>query len=114
MNKFALVLVASAGVFAANNAFAADVFVQEGQYLPAEAATPVPMVCDDYGRCYRTRSSRRVVIQRDYDSYDYAPRENFIGRRGYYDYDQPAGVGVGIHVPGVGVGIDLGGDRDRW
>ena len=112
MNKFALVLVASAGVFATNNAFAADVFVQEGQYLPAEAATPVQMVCDDYGRCYRTRSSRRVVIQRDYDSYDYAPREGYIERRGYYDYGP--GAGVGIPVPGVGVGIDLGGDRDRW
>jgi hypothetical protein len=111
MNKFSLVLVASAGVFATNNAFAADVFVQEGQYLPAEVAPPLRMVCDDYGRCYRS-SSRRVVIQRDYDSYDYAPRESYIERRGYYDYGPSAGVG--IHVPGVGVGIDLGGDRDRW
>ena len=111
MNKFSLVLVASASVFATNNAFAADVFVQEGQYLPAEVAPPVRMVCDDYGRCYRS-SSRRVVIQRDYDSYDYAPRESYIERLGYYDYGPSAGVG--IHVPGVGVGIDLGGDRDRW
>jgi hypothetical protein len=112
MNKFALVLVASAGVFATDDGFAADVFVQEGQYLPAEAATPARMVCDDYGRCYRTRSSRRAVIQRDYDSYDYVPRERYIERREYYD-DGPR-AGVGIHVPGVGVGIDLGGDRDRW
>ena len=110
MTKFALVLVASAGVFAANNAFAADVFVQEGQYLPAEAAPPVRMVCDDYGRCYRARSSRRVVIQRDYDGYDYAPRERYVERRGYYDYGPHAGVG--IDVPGVGV--EFGGDRGRW
>ena len=112
MNKFALVFVASAGVFATHNAFAADVFVQEGQYLPAEAAPPVRMVCDDYGRCYRARSSRRVIIQRDYDNYDYAPRESYIQPRGYYDYGPRAGVG--IRVPGEVVGIDPGGDRDRW
>ena len=110
MTKFALVLVTSAGVFAANNAFAADVFVREGQYLPAEAATPVPMVCDDYGRCYRTRGSRRVVVQRGYDGYDYAPRESYIERRGYYDYGPHAGVGV--DVPDVVV--EFGDDRGRW
>jgi len=40
------------------------------------------MVCDQYGRCWRERGPRRVIIQ---DSYDYAPRERYIERRGYYD-----------------------------
>jgi hypothetical protein len=68
----------------------------------------VRLVCDDYGRCYRTRGSRRVVIQQDYgDSYDYVPRERYVERRGYYDggyYNGPS-VGIGVGPGGVGVGF---------
>jgi len=62
----------------------------------------VRMVCDENGRCWRQRDERRVIIR---DSYDYAPRERYYDRRGYYD----RGPGVGIAVPGVSIGI--GGNR---
>jgi hypothetical protein len=39
--------------------------------LPDSAVENVRLVCDDYGRCYRTRGGPRVVIQQDYgDSYN--------------------------------------------
>jgi hypothetical protein len=48
-----------------------------------------------------------VVIQQGYDdSYNYAPRERYIERRGYYD-DQPRS-GIGFSAPGVSVGIGTG------
>jgi hypothetical protein len=74
----------------------------------------VRMVCDDYGRCYRTRSGRRVVIQQEYgDSYDYVPRERYIERRGYYGggYDNGPSVGIGVGPGGVGFGVGVG---PRW
>lgn len=114
MKNFALILLASASVLVASNAFAADVFVPTGDNglsNPA-AITQVRLVCDQDGRCYRTRGSRRVVIQQDYgDSYNYAPRERYIEQRGYYD-ESPR-VGIGLGGPG-GVGIGFGGDRNRW
>src|SRR5258708_10177358 len=70
----------------------------------------VRLVCDDSGRCYRSRGSRRVVIQQSYgDSYNYAPREQYIERRGYYYDDQPR-PGIGFSAPGVRIGIGNG----RW
>ena len=75
----------------------------------------VRLVCDEYGRCYRTRSSRRVVIQEGYDDgYSYAPRERYIERRGYYDggyYDRGPSIGIGVGPGGVGVGFGVG---PRW
>jgi hypothetical protein len=54
--------------------------------LPDNGIENVRLVCDEYGRCYRTRGGRRVVIEQEYgDSYNYAPRERYIERRGYYD-----------------------------
>ena len=50
--------------------------------LPDNGVENVRLVCDQSGRCFRTRSGQRVVIQRDYDSYNYAPREGYIERRG--------------------------------
>jgi hypothetical protein len=114
MRNFALTLLAGASVLVASNAFAADVFVQTGDDGLANPAaiTQARLVCDEGGRCYRTRASRRVVIRQDYgDSYDYAPRERYIERPGYYD-ESPR-VGIGLGGPG-GVGIGFGGDRNRW
>ena len=71
----------------------------------------VRMVCNETGRCWRERSGRRVVVE---DSYDYAPRERYIERRGYYDggyYDRGPSVGVGVGPGGVGVGFGVG---PRW
>jgi hypothetical protein len=71
----------------------------------------VRLVCDDSGGCYRSRGSRRVVIQQGYDdSYNYAPRERYIERRGYYD-DQPRS-GIGFGAPGVSIGVGVG--NGRW
>jgi hypothetical protein len=82
--------------------------------LPDNGIENVRLVCDDYGRCYRTRGGRRVVIQQDYDGYDYAPRERYIERRGYYDggyYDNGPSVGIGVGPGGVGFGVGVG---PRW
>jgi len=79
---------------------------------PHRGIENVRMVCDQSGQCFRTRGARRVVIQRDYDTYNYAPRERYIDRRGYYDdgyYNQSPRVGIGIGPGGVGIGF--GGPR---
>jgi hypothetical protein len=82
---------------------------------PDNGIENVRMVCDELGRCYRTHGGRRVVIQQEYGgSYDYAPRDRYIERRGYYDggyYNGGPGVGVGVGPAGVGVGIGVG---PRW
>jgi hypothetical protein len=78
--------------------------------IPDNGVENVRMVCDEYGRCWRDRGRRRVVIQ---DSYDYAPRERYIERRGYYDHGYNSGpsVGIGVGPGGVGIGIGAG---PRW
>jgi hypothetical protein len=68
----------------------------------------VRLVCDQNGRCIRTRGGPRVVVQRGYDSYNYAPRQRYIDRRGYGDdgyYDRGPGVGIGVGPGGIGVGF---------
>jgi hypothetical protein len=83
--------------------------------LPDNGVENVRLVCDEYGRCYRTRGGPRVVIQQGYDdSYSYGPRERYIERRGYYDggyYDNGPSVGIGVGPGGVGVGFGVG---PRW
>jgi hypothetical protein len=40
--------------------------------------------------------------------YNYAPRDRFIERRGYYEggyYDNGPSVGIGVGPGGVGVGV---------
>jgi hypothetical protein len=83
--------------------------------MPDNGIENVRMVCNDYGRCWRERGSRRIIIQ---DSYDYAPRERYIVRRGYYDggydggyYDNGPSVGIGVGPGGVGIGFGAG---PRW
>jgi hypothetical protein len=78
--------------------------------MPDNGIENVRMVCDDAGRCYRTRGGRRVVIDRDYgDSYNYVPRDRYIERRGYHNEGPSVGIGVG--PGGVGVGVGVG---PRW
>jgi hypothetical protein len=82
--------------------------------LPDNGIENVRMVCDEYGRCYRSRGARRVIIQQGYDSYNYAPRERYIERRGYYDggyYNSGPSVGIGVGPGGVGIGFGAG---PRW
>jgi hypothetical protein len=58
------------------------------------------MVCNENGRCYNTRGGSRVIVR---DSYGYAPRERYIERRGYRDWDD--GPRAGFRAPDVSVGI---------
>ncbi len=113
MKYVAISLAVGVGCLLSSGANAAPLSVSTSM-LPDNGVQNVRMVCDDSGRCYRTRS-RRVVIQQDYgNSYNYAPRERYIERRGYYDggyYNDGPSVGIGVGPGGVGVGFGVG---PRW
>ena len=106
MRKIAIGLLAGAGALLAGTANASDIYTST-EYTNSDLIQQVRMVCDDSGRCYRSRESRVIVR----DSYNYAPRERYIERRHYRDYDEPR-AGVGIRAPGVSVGVGV--DSDRW
>src|SRR5258707_10741147 len=107
MRKLILPLAIGASALFASAASAAP--LSNGiSVMPDNGIENVRMVCDEFGRCYRT-GGRRVVVERGYDSYNYAPRERYIERRGYYD-DGPR-VGIGVGPGGVGVGVGVG---PRW
>jgi len=107
MRKIAIGLLAGAGALLAGSAHASDVYTSS-EYTNSDLIQQVRMVCDDNGRCYRTRGESRVIVR---DSYNYAPRERYIEQRRYRDYDEPR-AGVGIRAPGVSVGVGV--DNDRW
>jgi len=101
-------LALSAGALMASGAIASPLTVQPS-LQPDTAVEQVRLVCDDSGRCYRTRGGRRVIVQRDYgDSYNYAPR-GYVERRGYGGgggyYNEGPSVGIGVGPGGVGVGV---------
>lgn len=106
MRKIAIGLMAGAGALVAGSANASDIHTTE-EYSNADLVQQVRMVCDEDGRCYRTRGGSRVIVR---DSYAYAPRERYIERRHYHDRDD--GPRVGIRAPGVSVGVGVG--NDRW
>ena len=114
MKNVAICLAIGVGALLSTGANAAPLSVSPSM-LPDNGVENVRLVCDEYGRCYRTRGDRRVVIQEGYDdSYSYAPRERYIERRGYYDggyYDNGPSVGIGVGPGGVGVGFGVG---PRW
>ena len=79
--------------------------------VPDNGIENVRMVCNEYGRCWQERGQRRVIVE---DSYNYAPRERYIERRGYYDggyYNNGPSVGIGVGPGGVGIGLGAG---PRW
>ena len=105
MKNVVISLAIGVGALLSSGANAAPLAVNPSM-LPDNGVENVRLVCDQFGRCYRTRSGRRVVIERDYgDSYNYAPRERYIERRGYYDSGPSVGIGVGPGGVGVGVGV---------
>lgn len=104
MKHFTVALLAGAGALLASSAIAAPVSNSISGARAGSDIEQVRMVCDESGRCYRSRGARRVIVQED--SYAYAPRR--YRERGYYD-ERPA---VGVYAPGIGVGIGVG--RDRW
>jgi hypothetical protein len=113
MKSLVVSLAIGAGALLSSGANAAPLSISPS-VLPDNGIENVRLVCDDYGRCYRARGGPRVVIQQGYDGYDYAPRERYIERRGYYDggyYDNGPSVGIGVGPGGVGFGVGVG---PRW
>lgn len=104
MNKLIVSLAIGAGALLATGANAAPL-TKGIAVMPDNGIENVRLVCDESGRCYRTRGGRRVIVEREYgDSYNYyAPRERYIERRRYYN-DGPS-VGFGVGPGGVGVGV---------
>jgi hypothetical protein len=110
MKTFAIALLAGTAALFTGNAKASDIFVS-GEYAGPAAVQQVRLVCDEDGRCYRTRGGARVIVR---ESYNYYPRERYHEHRFYRDRDWDDGprAGVGIRAPGVSVGVGV--DRDRW
>jgi hypothetical protein len=106
MKTVAIALLAGVGALSAGSAAKATDIYTTSEYSNPDLVQQVRTVCDEDGRCYRTRGGSRVIIR---DSYNYAPRERYIERRHYRDWDEPR-AGIGFHAPGVSVGI---GDN-RW
>jgi hypothetical protein len=103
MRKIAIGLLAGAAALLAGSANASDIY-SSSEYTNSDLIQQVRMVCDEDGRCYRTRGGSRVIIR---DSYAYAPREGYIEHRRYRDWDDGPRAGVGIRAPGVSVGAGL-------
>ena len=96
MNKIAISFAVGASALFATAAFAAPLAVN--RVVPDSDIQNVGVVCNEYGRCWRQRSERRVILR---ESYGYAaPRERYIQREGYGERN-----GVTLNVPGVSVGI---------
>lgn len=108
MKKIAIGLLAGAGALLAGSAYASDV-TTSSEFTNSDLIQQVRMVCDEDGRCYRTRGGSRVIVR---DSYAYAPRERYIEHRRYRDWDDGPRAGVGFRAPGVSVGVGV--DNDRW
>ncbi|MGL9616549.1 hypothetical protein QRQ56_00985 [Bradyrhizobium sp. U531] len=109
MKTFTIALLAGVGALAVvSGAKASDIYTSS-EYANPDLVQQVRLVCDDAGRCYRTRGGARVVVR---DSYNYMPREHYYERRSYHrDWDDGPRAGVGIRAPGVSVGVGVG---DRW
>ena len=109
MRKLAITLLAGAGALCAGGAANATDIYSSSEYSNSDLVQQVRMVCDEDGRCYRSRGGSRVIVR---DSYNYAPRERYIERRGYRDWDDGPRAGIGFRAPGVSVGVGV--DNDRW
>jgi len=109
MRKIAIALLAGAGALSVGSAAKATDIYSTTEYGAPGPVQQVRMVCDEDGRCYRTHGGSRVIIR---DSYGYAPRERYIERRTYRDWDDGPRAGVGFRAPGVSVGVGV--DNDRW
>jgi hypothetical protein len=101
MNSLAISLAVGATALFTSVASAAPLSA-DVSVVPPSNVQNVRMICNEYGRCWRERGERRVIIGEPRDSYGYAPRERYIERRGY---DEDRGPGFGFRAPGVSVGI---------
>ena len=79
MKRLAIGLLAGAGALLAGSANAAGIYTSN-EYTNSDLVRQVRLICNEDGRCYRTRSGRRIIVE---DSYNYGPRERYIERRDY-------------------------------
>lgn len=113
MKNVVISIVVGAGALFASAATAAPLSTA-AMVSPDSGIENVRLICDEFGRCYRTRGGRRVVIQEYDNGYGYVPRERYIEPRGYYGggyYNEGPSVGIGVGPGGVGVGFGVGGPR---
>ncbi len=109
MRKLTIALLAGAGaLFIFFFSYSSEIYTSS-EYTNSDLLQQVRLVCDDSGRCYRSRGGSRVIVR---DSYNYMPRERYIERRSYRDWDDGPRAGVGFRAPGVSVGVGVG--NDRW
>lgn len=68
MRTFTISLLAGVGALAAaSGAKASDIYTTS-EYTNPDLVQQVRLVCDDAGRCYRTRGGSRVIVRDSYDS----------------------------------------------
>lgn len=104
MNKLAVSLLAGAAALVAGSSAQAAPLNPVAPVLDNDIQN-VRMVCNEWGRCWRERGKRRVIIERDSYNY-YGPRHRYRHR------DHHHGPGVHFNAPGVSIGI--GGGHHRW
>jgi hypothetical protein len=113
MKNIVISLALGAGAIFASSAADAAPLTKGLTVPPNDNIENVRLVCDQFGRCYRTRGGRRVIIQQGYGG-GYAPGyyggygPGYYGGGygpGYYGGGYGPGVGVGIGPFGVGVGF---------
>jgi hypothetical protein len=103
MKNMVISLALGAGAIFASSAADAAPLTKGLTVLPNDNIENVRLVCDRFGRCYRTRGARRVIYG---NSYSYAP--GYYRGPGYYGpgyYGGGYGPGVGVGPVGVGVGF---------
>ena len=107
--KTLLFSVAGATMLLASAASAAPLSPAAVGTSEASNIDQVRMVCNEYGRCWRSRGPR-VVYRGGYDDGYYAPRRSY----GYYG-GGPAyygsGYGGGYYGGGPSIGFSIGGGR---
>src|SRR5260370_26906132 len=108
MRKLTIALLAGTGALLVGSANASDIYTSS-EYTNSGLLQPVRLVCDDSGRCYRSRGGSRVIILA---SYNYMLRERYIERRSYRAWRDGPRAGVGFTAPGVTPGARVG--DDRW
>jgi hypothetical protein len=103
------ILFAAACALLATGASAAPLLNQGTAQVGSNMTENVRLVCDEYGRCYRSRGPRYVERRYYGDSYAY-------GRRAYvepsYGYSEPGyGYGGGYYGGGPSIGFSFGTGR---
>ena len=109
-----MLLIAAAGALLATSVSAAPLISQSSAVSTASLTENVRLVCNEYGRCYR---SRGYAARRYYrDSYAYQPQIYAEPSYGYsqrgYGYSQPGygnGYGNGYYGGGPSIGFSFGG-----